>query len=89
MWISAPAALNLSAEMQRGGKWRSETPRLEFWRVAPLGAECVAPLFAGAGLTGRRDRSDRCLRGEPMHTGLTGGMYRSDRWCQAEPLGVV
>ena len=81
-WISAPAALNLSAEMQRGGKWWSETPRLEFWRVAPLGAECAAPLFCW-------DRSDWCLRVEPMHTGLTGGMHRSDRWCQAGPLGAV
>ena len=73
MWISAPAALNLFAEMQRGGKWWSETPRLEFWRVAPLGMSVQPLCFAGTDLTGRRDRSDRCLRGESMHTGLTGG----------------
>ena len=85
----APAASNLSAGMQRGGKSWIETPRLESCRVAHLRAELQPLRFCWTGLTGRRDRSDRCLRGEPMHTGLTGGMHRSDRWCQAEPLGVM
>jgi len=60
MLTSAPAVSSSSAEMQRGGKWWSETPRLVSCRVAPLRAVCVQPLgFARTGLTGECDRPDR------------------------------
>ena len=39
------------------------------------------------GLTGRRDRSDRC-HGRFSRTGLTGLMDRSDRWGLAEKVKV-
>ena len=71
--ISAPAASNLSAEMQRGGKWWIETLRSVFWRVTHLRAECAALSFVSTGLTGGWVR--------PGSTGLTGEAYRSDRWC--------
>ena len=52
MSISAPDVSNLSAVMQRGGKWWIETSRLGSRRVAHLREECAVPLFCG-------DRSDR------------------------------
>ena len=58
--IFAPAASNLSAEMQRGGKWWRETLRLGIWRVAHLRARCAALSFVSTGLNGQ-------------WTGLTGG----------------
>ena len=57
MSISASAASNLSAEMQRGGKWWIETLRLGIWRVAHLRAGCAALSFVSTG----------------QWTGLTGG----------------
>ena len=76
--ISAPAASNLSAEMQRGGKWWIETLRSGSRRVAQLREGSVAPQFL-------LDRSDRSVdrsnwyssRGF-MQAGLTGCMDRSD-----------
>ena len=53
MSISAPAASNLSAEMQRGGKWWIETLILEIWRVAHLRAGCAALSFVSTDLTGQ------------------------------------
>ena len=47
MSISAPDVSNLSAVMQRGGKWWVETSRLGSRRVAHLREECAAPLFCG------------------------------------------
>ena len=60
MLISAPAVSSLSAEMQMGGKWWIETPRLGVSRVAPSRAECAALCPIWTGLTGQ-------------WTGLTGG----------------
>ena len=69
---SAPAVSSSSAEMQRGGNWWSETPRLESCWVAPLRAMCVQPLgFARTGLTGGVDQA--------VAIGLTGCRNRSDR----------
>ena len=55
--ISAPAALNSSAEMQRGGKWWRETLRLGLGRVVHLGLSVQPFRFARTGLTGL-DRSE-------------------------------
>ena len=75
MLTSIPAASNSSVEMQRGGKWWIETPRLEVCRVAHLWAGCAPCQFCWD----RSDRSDRWIRSAPMHTGLTGGV-------KAEPV---
>ena len=63
--ISAPAASNLSAEMQRGGKWWIETLRSGSQRVARLREGSVAPQFL-------MDRSDRYSSRGFMQAGLTG-----------------
>ena len=70
--ISAPAASNLSAEMQMGGKWWIETLRLGIWRVAHLRAECAALSFVSTGLTGQRTGLTGGYVGNFMQTGLTG-----------------
>ena len=54
--ISAPAASNLSAEMQRGGKWWIETFRSGSQRVARLREGSAAPQFL---LDRSVDQSDR------------------------------
>ena len=79
MWIFAPAASNLSAGMQRGGKSWIETPRLESCRVAHLRAELQSLRFCWTGLwTGL---TGGCV-GSSMQTGLTGWENRSDRLCK-------
>ena len=52
MLTSIPAASNSSVEMQRGGKWWIETPRLEVCRVAHLWQGVHPVSFVGTGLTG-------------------------------------
>ena len=71
MLTSAPVVSSSSAEMQRGGKWWSETLRLGRRRVEHLWAECAAVLFSETGLTGPWDRSDRWSR-QVVLTGPTG-----------------
>ena len=71
----APAASNLSAGMQRGGKSWIETPRLESCRVAHLRAELQPLRFCWTGLTGG-------YVGSSMQTGLTGWENRSHRLCK-------
>ena len=60
MSTSAPVVSSSSAGMQRGGRSRSETPRLEVCRVAHVEQGVHPVSFVGTGLTG-------------LWTGLTGG----------------
>ena len=54
MSTSVPVVSSSSAEMQRGGRLRSETLRLGCRRVVHSRAKCAAVLFSA-------DRSDRSV----------------------------
>ena len=72
--ISAPAASNLSVEMQTGGKWWIETLRSGSRQVARLREGSAAPQF----LLDRSDRSvDRSDRYSCRGAGRSDQLYGS------------